>query len=102
MVNELSQLIAHGIIDLIVSVLLFILGVMVKSLRDTLRESQKDYQRMTESLHQLAMTVTKEYVPRTDSDVRNKEIWEKLEQLSDKIDTIAIDLAKVGVPHVRR
>ncbi len=92
---NINDLIAHGFLDAILAVFLFIVGIMVRSLRDALKESVEDNKLLTTAINSLTVTVGRDYLTRAEHEREMKEMWERLDKVVEKLDAVAISLAQV-------
>ena len=96
---NINELIAHGFLDAIIAVFLFVVGIMVKSLRDALGNMSRNSEGMAKSISDLSLVVGRDYLTRTEHRAEINEIYGRLDRIIDKLDTVAIGLAKAE-PHV--
>jgi len=84
----MGWLIAHGVMDGILAIFIFLLGIMANSLRDTLKEGQEQQRKLAEAISALNLTVGKDYVSRAEHDKDTSELWDKLERLIEKVEDL--------------
>jgi len=89
----MGWLIAHGILDAIFAAFIFLLGIIVKSLRETIKEGQEQQRKLAEAIATLNLTVGKDYISRAEHDRDTAELWAKLERLIEKVEDLTNTLS---------
>jgi len=85
----MSWLISHGILEIITAIILFLVGVMVNALRDSLKENKQAMKKLSESLEKLSDTISKDYMTRAESEKNNQEVWDRLDRHDTRISTVS-------------
>ncbi len=81
----MGWLITHGVMDGILALFIFLLRIMLTSLRDTIKDSQDQQRKLAEAISSLNLTVGKDYISRAEHDKDTAELWDKLERLIEKV-----------------
>ena len=75
----------HDALEVVTSVILFLVGVMVNALRAAIKENQQAMKELSNSVAQLNVTMSKEYVSRVEAEKHNQEVWERLDRHDTRI-----------------
>lgn len=81
-------LLAHGVIDAFLAIVLFLVGIMVKSLRDVIEDGKQEQKALTKAINDLNVAVNRDYVTRAELQRVEKELWEKIDKMLDRMDHI--------------
>ena len=81
-------LLAIGIIDVFLAIVLFLVGIMVKSLRDVIADGKNEQKALTKAINDLNVAVNRDYVTRTELQRVEKELWDKIDRMLDRMDNI--------------
>jgi len=76
----MNWLISHGILEIITAIILFLVGVMVNSLRATIRQNQEAVNELAKTVAMLNVTVSKEYITREEVEKNNRDVWDRLDR----------------------
>ncbi len=74
----LSQ--THGYLDAILAVFLFLMGIIVSVLTRTINESRKEQKELSRAINNLTVTISKEYISKSDADKIITELWGKIDK----------------------
>ena len=78
-------LMPHDALEVVTAVILFLVGVMVNALRSALKENQQAMKELSNSVAQLNVTMSKEYVTRVEAEKNNEEVWDRLDRHDTRI-----------------
>ena len=78
-------LMPHDALEVVTAVILFLVGVMVNALRSALKENQQAMKELSNSVAQLNVTMSKEYVSRVESEKNNQDVWDRLDRHDTRI-----------------
>jgi len=81
-------LLAIGIIDVFLAIVLFLVGIMVKSLRDVIADGKNEQKALTKAINDLNIAVNRDYVTRTELQRVEKDLWAKIDKMLDRMDHI--------------
>ena len=81
-------LLAHGIIDAFLAIVLFLVGIMVKSLRDVIEDGKQEQKALTKAINDLNVAVNRDYVTRSELQRVEKDLWDKIDKMLDRMDHI--------------
>jgi len=76
----MNWLISHGVLEIITAIILFLVGVMVNSLRSTIRQNQEAVNELAKTVALLNVTISKEYITRIEAEKNNQEVWDRLDR----------------------
>jgi len=79
----------HGVLDAIMIVFLFLLGIITNGLRGAINDSRTEQKKLSEAINQLTITLSKEYVTRMDSERDNAQVWDRLDRHSTEINQVS-------------
>ena len=79
----------HGVLDAILIVFLFLLGIITNGLRGAINDSRTEQKKLSEAINQLTITLSKEYVTRMDSERDNAQVWDRLDRHSSEINHVS-------------
>ena len=75
----------YDALEVVTAVILFLVGVMVNALRAALKENQQAMKELSNSVAQLNVTMSKEYMSRVEAEKNNQEVWERLDRHDTRI-----------------
>jgi len=78
-------LMPHDALEVVTAVILFLVGVMVNALRAALKENQQAMKELSNSVAQLNVTMSKEYMSRAEAEKNNQEVWDRLDRHDTRI-----------------
>jgi len=81
-------LLAHGVIDAFLAIVLFLVGIMVKSLRDVIEDGKQEQKALTKAINDLNVAVNRDYVTRSELQRVEKDLWDKIDKMLDRMDHI--------------
>jgi len=81
----MNWLISHGVLEIITSIFLFLMGIIVNGLRADLKENKQVMKELAKSLEQLNITISKDYMPRVEAEKNNQEVWYRLDRHDARI-----------------
>ena len=79
----------HGVLDAILIIFLFLLGIITNGLRGAIHDSRIEQKKLSEAINQLTITLSKEYVTRMDSERDNAQVWDRLDRHSSEINHVS-------------
>lgn len=79
----------HGVLNAILIVFLFLLGIITNGLRGAINDSRTEQKKLSEAINQLTITLSKEYVTRMDSERDNAQVWDRLDRHSTEINQVS-------------
>lgn len=79
----------HGVLDAILIIFLFPLGIITNGLRGAINDSRTEQKKLSEAINQLTVTLSKEYVTRMDSERDNAQVWDRLDRHSSEINHVS-------------
>ncbi len=79
----------HGVLDAILIVFLFLLGIITNGLRGAINDSRTEQKKLSEAINQLTITLSKEYVTRMDIERDNAQVWDRLDRHSSEINHVS-------------
>lgn len=79
----------HGVLDAILIVFLFLLGIITNGLRGAINDSRTEQKKLSEAINQLTITLSKEYVTRMDSERDNAQVWDRLDRHTTEINQVS-------------
>lgn len=79
----------HGVLDAILIVFLFLLGIITNGLRGAIHDSRIEQKKLSEAINQLTITLSKEYVMRVDSERANAQVWDRLDRHTTEINQVS-------------
>jgi len=91
----MNWLISHGILEIITAIILFLVGVMVNSLRATIRQNQEAVNELAKTVALLNVTVSKEYITRVEAEKNNQEVWDRLDRHDTRITGVSERVTRI-------
>jgi Sec-independent protein translocase protein TatA len=88
-------LMPHDALEVITAVILFLVGVMVNALRAALKENQQAMKELSNSVAQLNVTMSKEYMSRAEAEKNNQEVWERLDRHDTRITGVSERVTRI-------
>lgn len=85
----------HGVIDAILAVFLFLLAIITGSLRTAINEFRKDNKELSKAIQELSITISREYMPRNESEKANEQIWDRIDRQADQISGLNSRIGKM-------
>ena len=85
----MNWLISHGILEIITAIILFLVGVMVNSLRSTIRQHQEAVNELAKTVALLNVTISKEYITRAEVEKNNRDLWDRMNRHDTRITKIS-------------
>ena len=76
---------SHSVLDLFVFIVTGLLTIMVNALRTTIKQLQESVKELSIANQQIAITISKDYITRSESENNDKGIWEKIDKHTDQI-----------------
>lgn len=76
---------SHSVLDLFVFIVTGLLTIMVNALRTTIKQLQESVKELSIANQQIAITISKDYITRSESEDNDRQIWEKLDKHSDQL-----------------
>jgi len=76
----MNWLISHGVLEIITAIILFLVGIMVNSLRSTIRQNQEVVNELAKTVALLNITISKEYITRAEVEKNNRDVWDRLDR----------------------
>jgi len=93
---------SHNVLDLFVFIVTGMLTIMVNALRATIKQLQEAVKGLTEANHQISITVSKDYITRSESEDNDKQIWEKLDKHTDQIANVDSRITRLEARSTQR
>ena len=84
-----ASALGHGVLDAIMIVFLFLLGIITNGLRGAINDSRTEQKKLSEAINQLTITLSKEYVTRTDNERANAQVWDRLDRHTTEINQVS-------------
>jgi len=81
----MSWILSHGILDIFTDIILFLVGILVNSLRVTIRQNQEAVNELAKTVASLNVMISKEYITRAEVEQNNKEVWDRLDRHDTRI-----------------
>ena len=78
-------LMPHDALEVITAFFIFLVGIMVNSLRAALKENKQAMKDLSESLSQLNVTIGKDYMTRVEAEKNNQDVWDRLDRHDTRI-----------------
>ena len=91
----MSWLISHGILEIITAIILFLVGIMVNSLRSTIRQNQDVVNELAKTVALLNVTISKEYITRAEVEKTNRDLWERMNRHDTRISTVSDRVTRI-------
>ena len=93
---------SHNVLDLFVFIVTGLLTIMVNALRTTIRQLQEAVKGLAEANHQISITVSKDYITRSESEDNDRQIWEKLDKHSDQLSKADTRITRLEARNTQR
>jgi len=91
----MSWMLSHGILEIITAIILFLVGVMVNSLRATIRQNQEAVNELAKTVALLNITISKEYITRDEVEKNNRDVWDRLDRHDLRIGAVSERVTRV-------
>jgi len=87
--------IPHGFMDAALVVFLFLLSIIINSLRTTIQSSRNEQAELSKAINALTLTIGRDYVTRAETEKGNTLIWERLDKDKDDINGVSQRVTRI-------
>ena len=87
--------IPHGLLDGALVVFLFLLTIIINSLRATIQASRNEQQELSKAINELSLTIGRDYVTRAETEKDHNQIWERLDKDKDDINNVSQRVTRI-------
>ena len=93
---------SHNVLDLFVFIVTGLLTIMVNALRTTIKQLQESVKELSIANQQIAITISKDYITRSESEDNDRQIWEKLDKHSDQLSKADTRITRLEARNTQR
>jgi len=87
--------IPHGFMDAALVVFLFLLSIIINSLRLTIQSSRNEQAELSKAINALTLTIGRDYVTRAETEKDHTQIWERLDKDKDDINKVSQRVTRI-------
>jgi len=87
--------IPHGFMDAALVVFLFLLSIIINSLRTTIQSSRNEQAELSKAINALTLTIGRDYVTRAETEKDHNQIWDRLDKDKDDINGVSQRVTRI-------
>ena len=87
--------IPHGFMDAALVVFLFLLSIIINSLRTTIQAARNEQAELSKAINALTLTIGRDYVTRAETEKDHNQIWERLDKDKDDINSVSQRVTRI-------